>query len=167
MNSSQKIIGIMASTREGIVGHGLDLPWSYPDEYDHFLNTTDGHVIIMGRQTYEASGIELMKNRHAIVFSQSVRTLPHAKVVPSLNACLDTLKPLESSEKKIFMIGGAQLAHLFFEANLISSFILTEIHKNYGGDIRLNLDYFRKWKRTEISAKSHYTIYNLENPYFL
>lgn len=155
----------MASTREGIVGYGSDLPWSYPDEYDHFLNMTDGHIIIMGRQTYEASGIELMKSRHAIVLSQSVHTLPHAKVAPSLDECLNTLKTLETSQKKIFMIGGAQIAHLFFEANLISSFLLTEIHKNYKGDIRLNLDYLQGWKRTEISTNPHYTIYNLDNLY--
>ncbi|ABV74376.1 dihydrofolate reductase [Rickettsia akari str. Hartford] len=38
------------------------------------------------------------------------------------------------TDKKIFIVGGAEIAILCLEQNLIDEFLLTKINKNYDGD---------------------------------
>jgi hypothetical protein len=74
MLKSRKAIGIMAATKEGIIGKGNVLPWHYPEELEHFRSTTDGHTIIMGRKTYEAIPQGIFSSRKAIIFSKNPKT---------------------------------------------------------------------------------------------
>ncbi|MHC5212209.1 MAG: dihydrofolate reductase [Planctomycetota bacterium] len=45
---------IVAMTRDGLIGRGLSLPWHWPEDLKHFKRTTRGHVVVMGRVTYES-----------------------------------------------------------------------------------------------------------------
>ncbi len=158
MNFSKQIIGIMAATEHGVIGCDNDLPWCYPEELEHFRKMTESHVIIMGRKTYDTTPQLLMSNRHAVVLSRNGDlSLENAKVVTSLNDCLAYIDGL-SAQCKIFMIGGAQIAHLFLANGLISSFVLTKIHKPYPGDVCLDLSYFKTWSRSILKRHDHYTL---------
>ena len=153
-----KIIGIMATTNEGVVGKDNGLPWNYKDELEHFRQTTNRQTMVMGRKTFETTPENLFK-RTPIVFS---KTLTGTGIVSSIPEFLDYIKNIE--ESKIFMIGGAELAELFLKNNLISEFILTKIHKNYMGDVRMNLNYFNHWQSEIILSNNNYTIYRFKNP---
>ena len=39
--------------RNRVIGTENGLPWSIPEEYEHFLEKTRGHPVIMGRKTYD------------------------------------------------------------------------------------------------------------------
>jgi dihydrofolate reductase len=45
---------IVAMTRDGLIGRGLALPWHWPEDLRHFKRTTRGHVVVMGRATFES-----------------------------------------------------------------------------------------------------------------
>ena len=45
---------IVAMTREGLMGRGLQLPWRWPEDLKHFKRTTKDHVVIMGRRTWDS-----------------------------------------------------------------------------------------------------------------
>jgi dihydrofolate reductase len=49
---------IVAMTREGLMGRGLKLPWSWPEDMRHFKNTTKHHVVIMGRRTWDSLNVQ-------------------------------------------------------------------------------------------------------------
>ena len=160
----RKAIGIMAATNEGIIAKGNLLPWNYPEELEHFRTTTDGHTIIMGRKTYEALPEGIFSSRKAIIFSKNPKEL-EAKpgiFVKSLEEYFDIINGLDKDEK-IFMIGGGKIAHLFLKHQLISSFILTRIHRSYSGDTYLDLKYFKGWRETVLKSNSNYTILQLTN----
>ena len=164
MLKSRKAIGIMAATKEGIIGKGNVLPWNYPEELEHFRTTTDGYTIIMGRKTYEALPEGIFSSRKAIIFSKNPKKL-EAKpgiFVKSLEEYFDVIDSLGEAEK-IFMIGGAEIAHLFLKHKLISSFILTRIHRLYSGDTYLDLKYFKGWRETVLKSHPNYTILQLTN----
>ena len=36
-----------------VIGTNKGLPWSIPEEYQHFLDKTRGHPVIMGKTTYQ------------------------------------------------------------------------------------------------------------------
>lgn len=65
------------------------------------------------------------------------------------------------SSSKVFMIGGAQIAHLFLEYDLISEFIITEIHRLYKGDVYFNLTLLDEWNKTILTKTKDYTICRL------
>lgn len=48
------LAAIVAMTRSGLMGRGLDLPWRWPEDLRHFKRTTKGHVVIMGRRTFDS-----------------------------------------------------------------------------------------------------------------
>ncbi|MEI8295513.1 MAG: dihydrofolate reductase [Alphaproteobacteria bacterium] len=146
-----KIIGIMAATEEGVIGYKNRLPWNYPQELEHFRTTTAGHILIMGRKTYEKTPQSAWGDRECVVLSRS------AKVINSLDACMRYIQNLNTN-KTVFMIGGAEIAHLFLENNLISSFILTKIHQQYPGDAFLDLSYFDGWSSSVLKTAPEYTI---------
>ena len=56
-----------------------------------------------------------------------------------------------------------EIAHLFLKHKLISSFILTRIHRLYSGDTYLDLNYFKGWRENVLKSSPHYTILQLTN----
>lgn len=91
---------------------GVDgmLPWKCPEELHHFRKLTTGHIVIMGRKTWEAfEGVALKNRVNVVVTNKAVdimvsefvfrRTLPQALLYA------EEFYP----EKKIFIIGGADL----------------------------------------------------------
>lgn len=164
MGFTRPIIGIMATTEAGVIAKNNNLPWDYPDELEHFKTQTRTHVLIMGRKTFEATPDYLFLDRIPIVLSKDPSFVSHyGHTVHSLDECLLLIQNIYPT-KTLFMIGGAKIAHLFLEAHLISSFLLTKIHHPYPGDTYLNLKYFDGWKENMITSNSQYTIYQLQKP---
>ena len=159
-----QIIGLMAATKAGVIGCNNALPWDYPDEMKHFRDTVRDNVIIMGRKTYDSCPKRLLEETQAIVMSRnpSLR-LSDAVVFNTLDGCILYLDE-HATDRKIFMIGGAEIAALSLENKLIDYFILTEIHKPYPGDVKLDLGYFTRWEREELEKTGDYTICKLVPP---
>ncbi len=157
-----KIIGIMASAPNGIVGNGNALPWNYPEELEHFRKITDSQVMVMGRKTFESAPSSLFKQT-PIVFSKNKATdnSKSCMVVESIDQFLEHIRNIKCHT--VFMIGGADIAELFLKNNLISEFILTKIHKNYEGDKSMDLSFFDKWQQILLTQTKDYTIYKLTN----
>jgi dihydrofolate reductase len=162
MNSSKAITGIMAATGEGVIAANHQLPWCYPDELAHFDQTTRGQVMIMGMKTYLTTPKHLLHNRQLIVLSKDplMAASPTTSFVSSIDDCL-TVAQKTCPTRKLFMIGGAEIAHQFLEKNLATRFLLTKIHHSYPGDTYLNLSYFESWSQETIETNADYTIVSL------
>lgn len=163
MLNVRRISGIMAVTEEGVVGRYNKLPWDYPEELRHFRETVSGNIIIMGRKSYETVPRRLCKDENTIVLSRKHDLLlEHAKVVNSLEECLEYIDRLDQ-KKRVYVIGGAEIADLFLKNNLLSYFILTIINKPYLGDTYLNLSHFNNWDRSVLKSCPDYVIFELIN----
>ena len=49
-----KIALIWAMAKNRVIGRDNGLPWRLPDDMRHFMNTTMGRPVIMGRRTFES-----------------------------------------------------------------------------------------------------------------
>ncbi len=47
---------IAAVARNGVIGADGGIPWHLPEDFAHFKATTLGHLLVMGRATYESIG---------------------------------------------------------------------------------------------------------------
>ena len=61
---------IVAKAKNNIIGKDNKLLWNIPEDLKRFKKLTTGHVIIMGRKTFESIG-KVLPNRKHIIFSQN------------------------------------------------------------------------------------------------
>lgn len=64
-----RITLIAAVAENGVIGRDGDLPWRLPADLRHFQRSTLGHAMLMGRRTYESTGV--LPGRTTIVLSRS------------------------------------------------------------------------------------------------
>ncbi len=63
-----KAIAAMSLNR--VIGAGNKIPWHLPEDFKWFKKMTSGHVVIMGRKTFESLGNKPLPNRINIVLSR-------------------------------------------------------------------------------------------------
>jgi dihydrofolate reductase len=123
-----EIILIAAMAANRVIGRGKTIPWDIPGEQARFKEVTIGHSLIMGRKTWESIRQPLPGRRNIVVTRQSGFQAPGAEVVHSL----DQGFALTEGEKKVFVIGGAQLYQLALDR--ADTLILTELEQEVAGD---------------------------------
>ena len=113
----------------------------------------------MGRKTFDSIPAKILKNCICIVFSRNTPLQSYNIIffIKSLDDFWRVIKPF--TDKKIFMVGGAEIATLFLEQNLIDEFLLTKINKNYDGDTFFPIDFLAGWHSVIIDKTNDYQIY--------
>lgn len=104
------IIAAIQSKDNGL-GYHNDLLYKLPEDQKYFRDITSGHVVIMGRKTWESipEKFRPLPNRENIVISrQSDYVAKGAKVAGSLEESIDVAQS-NSSDKEIFIIGGSEI----------------------------------------------------------
>ena len=71
---------VAAVARNGVIGVDGGLPWHLPDDLRLFKQTTLGHVLVMGRRTYESIGRPL-PGRTTVVVTRQENWSPRAAEV--------------------------------------------------------------------------------------
>ena len=99
-----KLSVIAAIARNDVIGRDGALPWHLPADLARFKQLTTGHMIVMGRNTWESIGRPLPKRRN-VVLSGTLAEASGASIVASLDAALDAARA--ASETNLYVIGGA------------------------------------------------------------
>lgn len=98
-----KLIAIAAMAENRAIGRANKIPWHLPEEFKWFKETTLGHVLIMGRKTFESIGRPLPK-RTTIVVSRSEFKFEGVLWAPSV---VEAIKL--AGDRQAFVCGGAQI----------------------------------------------------------
>ncbi|MGI9287235.1 MAG: dihydrofolate reductase [Pseudomonadales bacterium] len=148
------LISAMASN--SVIGRNNDLPWRLPEDMRHFMRTTLGKPVIMGRRTYESMGKPL-PGRCNIVVSRSLAPPPGVQIAKSLEAALQRAKAECSADgtDEYFVIGGSQL----YAASLplAQRLYLTWVHAEVEGDTffpEFDLDAWCETQREDFPASA-------------
>jgi dihydrofolate reductase len=120
-----RAIAAMAENR--VIGRGGRIPWHLPDDFRFFKRTTLGHVLVMGRKTFESIGRPL-PGRDTIVLTRSGWSHPGVRTAASLDAL-----PLAPDDPRlVFICGGAEVyAQVLPQC---SDLYLTHVHRTVEGD---------------------------------
>ncbi|MCD6049371.1 MAG: Dihydrofolate reductase, partial [Verrucomicrobia bacterium] len=109
-----------------VIGKGNTIPWHLPEDFKWFKQTTTGHIIVMGRKTYESIG-RLLPNRTTVILSRGDVAVPGAVMLKDLGA----LKPAEDG-RETFICGGAEIYRQALP--LCSDLYLTLVKRTVEGD---------------------------------
>ncbi len=120
---------IAAMSENRVIGVDGDLPWRLPDDMKHFMCTTRGHAVIMGRKTWESMDGPLSNRTNIVITRQEKYEADGATVVHSLPEAL-RIAPTTIDES--FVIGGEAI---FRDAlPLADRIYLTLVHAEFQGD---------------------------------
>lgn len=104
----KRIICVAAVARNGVIGDGPRIPWQVPGEQRLFKEVTWGHILVMGRTTYESIGRPL-PGRTTIVLSRDAAWSPGHDDVVVARSLDQALMRAASYEGEIVIAGGAQV----------------------------------------------------------
>jgi dihydrofolate reductase len=122
-----KAIAAMSLNR--VIGAGSKIPWHLPEDFQWFKKMTSGHVIVMGRKTFESIGRSL-PNRTTLVLTRSPQPIPGVQTIRDL-ALIDRTSPALAG-KEIFICGGAQVYQQALP--LCEDLYLTLVNREVEGD---------------------------------
>lgn len=96
------------------IGKDNAMPWHLPNELKYFKKTTTGHVVVMGRKTYESIGRPL-SNRVNVAISNTMENTDEVPVYSDIEHFINTVRDVEKDIKGIntFVIGGASIYEQF------------------------------------------------------
>lgn len=122
---------IVAVAKNGVIGKDNKLIWHMPKDLKFFKETTNGHVIIMGRNTLESLPFLLPNRTHWVVTRNKNYVPPYegVRVFHSAEEVMQAAAELDHA----YIIGGAQVYKQFI--NLADELLVTEIDQDFEGDV--------------------------------
>lgn len=139
---------IFAADNDWAIGRDGGLLCRLPEDMKSFKERTTGHVVVMGRKTYESFPKRPLPDRENCVISRSVKELEGAKVFGSV---VDFLQYADTIKDEVFVIGGGEI----YSAMLpyCERAIVTRVYENFGGDtFAPDLDAHPDWQIVESSS---------------
>jgi dihydrofolate reductase len=118
---------IAAMSENRVIGRDNQLPWRLPADLKRFKAATMGHVLVMGRKTYESIGRPL-PGRRTIVLSRDAGYRPEGvEVASSLSEALEL-----AGDEEVFIAGGGEVYRRALE--VADDILLTLVHGHIEGD---------------------------------
>jgi len=129
-----RIALIWAQARNRVIGRDNDLPWHLPKDLKHFMRTTVGHPVIMGRRTFESMNAPLPRRTNIVVTRNPDYRPAGALVAADLDAALATAAEACRRDGKdtIFVAGGAEIYRRGLE--IATHLYVTDINAEFEGD---------------------------------
>jgi dihydrofolate reductase len=121
---------VVAVGEGGVIGKDGGLPWKIGEDLRHFKNVTMGHVMIMGRRTWDSIGRPLPGRTTFVVSRTAGLAIAGVEVFPYLDTALARAWELDPEPR---IVGGAQV---YAEAlPRVTRIFLTEVKQAVpGGD---------------------------------
>jgi dihydrofolate reductase len=86
-----------------VIGAGNRLPWHLPEDFQWFKRMTTGHIVVMGRKTFQSIGRPL-PHRTTLVLSRTGFVHPGVATIADLSEI-----DLARETREVFICGGAQV----------------------------------------------------------
>lgn len=119
------MIAIAAMTSDRVIGRDGRLPWHLPEDLKFFKRTTLGHIVLMGRTTYDSIGRPLPGRENWVLTRGAeipgVLTLRSPEEIPGV-----------ADGRNVYLIGGATVYRALLP--VCSEILLTRLRGEFDGD---------------------------------
>lgn len=114
-----KFSAIVAMNRNNIISIDNKIPWHNSKDLKNFRQLTWGHIVVMGRNTFDSLSKPLKGRFNVVITSRNLNVKPNVAAVDS--SFITSLQ--YSYPGEVFIVGGAQIYKQ--TANLVSRIYLT------------------------------------------
>lgn len=147
-----KFIAIAALGKNREIGLNGKLPWSIPEEYEHFKKTVKGQHVLIGRKNFETHG-EDVEGTKPIVLSKS-----DPKYLQNMNQVLEFAE--KNHIETIYVIGGGEIYNLTLP--YLSEFICSVVDYEGPADTYFPEYMFYEWEMLKQEVHSEWTLYHMK-----
>tara|TARA_B100001250_G_scaffold412875_1_gene445285 strand:+ start:3824 stop:4327 length:504 start_codon:yes stop_codon:yes gene_type:complete len=119
---------IAAMSLNRVIGNKNNIPWHLPEDFKWFKKTTMGHVLLMGRKTFNSIGRPL-PGRDTVVLTRNPESIIG---IPTFSSIEAFEQADEFQKRKIFICGGAEIYSQTLEK--CSDLFLTLVKQKIDGD---------------------------------
>lgn len=138
---------VARSSPGGVIGCENQLPWKLKTDMKFFRSVTQGHVVIMGRKTFESLGRPLPNRTNIVLSTEKGAHFENTIWVNTREMALyiADFYSIIAGKSEIFVIGGAQIYKVFDQ--LFTKIYLTEVFHHFpNGDAYFNTKFdLREW----------------------
>lgn len=122
---------IAAIAANGVIGASNGIPWYVPGDQARSKSITMGHVLVMGRKTYDSIGRPLPGRTTIVVTRNPEWSVDGVHTVPSVKEALDLANTIDD---EVFIFGGGEIYAQALEST--DRMEITEVHAEHEGDVR-------------------------------
>lgn len=121
---------LVAFDENRVIGKNNTLIWHLPADLKRFKALTTGHVIIMGRKTFESIGKPLPNRTTIVISRQADLQIEGVIIAHSVEEAI--LKAKSITRDDIFIVGGAEIYALSLA--LADQILVTQLHDIFEDD---------------------------------
>jgi len=155
---------IAACSENWVIGKDNHLPWNIPEDWKFFKDKTTGHILIMGRKTFESLGKPLPNRLNIVITRDKSFSYPGVPVFQNIQDALKYAEGLIGEyPDEIFIGGGGEIYKQTLP--LADRVYLTVIHKNFEGDAyypELPFDEFKEVERRDRKDPIPFTFFTYD-----
>ena len=147
----KRVVLVAAVADNGVIGNGPDIPWRVPGEQAEFKQLTLGHVLVMGRTTYESIGRPLPGRTTIVLTRDPSWSADGVLVAGSLDEALARAAHLDGDG---MVAGGAPV----YAAALpvADAQVISRVHLSPDGDVRYPAYDPSEWRETRREPRDGY-----------
>lgn len=115
-----RLIIISAVSSNGVIGVGSEIPWHVPEDFKHFKETTMGHPVVVGLNTFKTLPEKALLGRTYLVLSgnedisENLRYNVH--FFENMSSLLDYIKLNYSHlDEEVYIAGGQSIYDQFID----------------------------------------------------
>ena len=144
---------IWAMSENRVIGRDNTLPWRLPLDMRHFMKTTLGKPVVMGRKTFESMKAPLPGRTNIVVTRDPNYTRENVLVAHDIDSALGLAENqcVIDGRDEVMIIGGADIYALTL--NRASRLYLTLVHACPEGDVFFPQFDLGAWQ--EVAAEQH------------
>lgn len=141
------LIWAMAENR--VIGRDHGLPWRLPKDMAHFMATTMGKPVIMGRKSFESMKAALPGRTNIVLTRDQGWARTGANVVFNMAAALRLARTVAQRDDvgEIMVIGGADIYALALP--IATKLYITTVHAEVEGDVYFPEFDLSRWRAVE------------------
>jgi dihydrofolate reductase len=152
---------LAAVARNGVIGVDGGLPWRLPGDLPRVKALTTGHVLVMGRKTFDSIGRALPGRSTVVVTRQPGWSAEDVHVAASVSQALEVAASIDDH---VYVFGGAEVyAQTLDRADRLE---MTEVHAEPEGDTFFPAVDWSEW--TEVAREHNdgfdFVTYERKNP---
>ncbi|QQO38680.1 dihydrofolate reductase [Bacillus phage BCPST] len=134
---------ILACDLNGVIGNNGSLPWgrSLPYDLKRFKELTEGHIVVMGRKTFESLGSKPLPNRENVVLTSNPAAYKNGKYLYHVDSVERVFNEydLVSGNQDLWIIGGMNVYKQFMP--YVQELYVTVVGSQFEGDTQIDDDF--------------------------
>lgn len=148
-----EICGIAAVARNGVIGASNTIPWKISEDLRRFKTLTTGHVVIMGRKTFDSIGRALPGRTTGVVTRDPDWRAEGVRVFTGVDEALT--QATAWSPEVIYVAGGGEIYRAAW--SMLTALEITEVDQAPEGDVVFPTIESAEWDETARDMREGFT----------